>query len=152
MKYTPKPTNGQVGGERGDSLIEVLASVVLMGLIVVGVSQWTSSATRWVNQGRNEAQALSYARQGVELVRTIALAAYKNGTPLAAVTPPALAQVRGVTYTETINGPVTPAWDNDRSTVAVQEYTVRVSWSGPEDTAADHVSLTAVVDPAVARL
>lgn len=138
--------------ERGDSLIEVLAAVVLLGFILIGVFQWTTSSTHFIDQDQDEAQALIDARAGVQLVRVTALADYaKNGTLPTTLTPPTLASVRGVAYTETISPPATPAWDNDSSTVTVEQYVVTISW--PVDGGyTDKISLTAVVDPAVANL
>ncbi|MCL4521189.1 MAG: type II secretion system GspH family protein [Firmicutes bacterium] len=135
--------------DRGDTLIEVMAAVVLIGFIVLGVTQWSTSTTHWVDQDQEQAQALVYARQGIELVRSKALADYTSGEALAAVAPPTLPMVRGVAYTETISGPVTPPWDNDAATVTVQEYTVTVSWPVAGTSGPDRVSLTAVIDPAV---
>jgi Tfp pilus assembly protein PilV len=138
-------------GTQGDTLIEVLAAVLLLGFIALGVFQWTATATRFVDQDQEEAQALRYARAGVQQIRVTALQDYStNGSLPTTVTPPTLAPVHGVAYTETIGAATTPAWDNDPTVVGVHEYVVTVSWSVAGGT--DHVSLTAVVDPPVVNL
>lgn len=136
----------------GDSLLEVLLAVAILGGVVISVALWTANATLWVQGDRGEAQALAYAKTGVELVRQQALASYQAGQGLPAVAPPVLPAVDGIAYQEQINGPSVPSWDNNSAVVRVREYQVVVTWTPSGAGTPDQVRLTTVVDPAVANL
>ncbi len=138
--------------ETGDSLLEVLLAVVILGALVISVSLWTADATLWVRGDRADAQALAYAKAGVERIRMQALAAYQAGQGLPTVTPPPLPAVGGIRYQEWITGPRVPPWDTDPSVVRAREYQVVVTWMPSGASTPDRVRLTAVVDPAVANL
>lgn len=64
------PTRASLGSEAGDTLIEVLISAMLVGLIVVGTLTGFNAATRVSADQRHHNQAAVLAAQSQELLRT----------------------------------------------------------------------------------
>lgn len=137
--------------ERGDTLLEVLAAVAILGVTVAGISLWTANATLSARRNQEQHQALLYAKAGIESARAAALAAFQAGKPLPTVSPPTLPAVNGVAYQEAVSGPKTPLWDNNPQAVPVESYTVTVTFVPPGG-APETLKLTAVIDPAVGTL
>ncbi len=124
-----------------------MAAVMILGLVVAPFVLFATTASQWLALDRSSQQALAYAKQGVGMVRQQAVLAAQKGMPPAAVTPPALASVAGVSYTESILGPASPPWQS--GSLSLHEWTVTVSFTQPPGGAVHSVSLQVVVDPAV---
>lgn len=136
------------GGARqaGESLIEVMATVTILGIVVGPFVLFATAALQWLALDRATEQALMYAKQGVELVRQQAIAADENNQPPPTVAPPVLASLGGVAYSESILGPTSPSWQS--SALSLHQWTVTVTFAEPPGGAAHSVSLQVVVDPA----
>lgn len=150
----PRPSHGR---EAGESLIEVMAAVVLLGVVAVPVSTAVRTMSQWIVRDTAQVQALAYAKQEVAAVRLAVLAAYAQAQAAGAAAdfvlpappaPPAPRVVGGVTYTETVTGPTAPSWTVP-GIVPLDTYTVTVRWqAGDGQTGA--VALTFASDPAMA--
>ena len=143
--------------EVGESLIEVMAAVVLLGVVAVPVSTAVQTMSQWIVRDEAQVQALAYAKQEVAAVRLAVLAAYSRAQQAGAAAdfvppePPAplpLAAVGGVTYTAAVTGPTAPPWTAS-GIVSLDTYTVTVRWQAG-DGESGAVALTFASDPAVA--
>ena len=156
-RHLPPIRGKRRAGDLGESLLEVLAAVVMVGVLVPPMIEAIGSLTSWIIEDQESVQALAYAKQGVDIIRSTVLQDYaasstpSNFTLPPPPTPPTLSSVKGVSYTESFSGPVTPAWDTPGSGAAVGMYTVTVSWMPPVTGHLRNLTLTTVVDPSVAQ-
>lgn len=133
-------------GQGGESLIEVMATVTILGMITGPFILFAASAIQSLALERATEQALVYAKEGVASVRQDAITAAAHGQAPPVVAPPVLASVGGTAYTESIVGPASPLWQSPA--VPFQEWTVTVSFAAPPGGGTHAVSLQVVVDPA----
>lgn len=134
--------------EQGDSLIEVMASVLLLGIVLIPFGAVAINSFTWVATDTQIEQALSYAKQGIDNVRQQELAAYTQKTFPVSVSPQSLPAVRGVSYAEAITGPTSPPWMTN-SALGLRSWAVTVSWKVNSTGVTHAVTLQVIVDPAI---
>ncbi|MBX5436468.1 MAG: hypothetical protein IRZ33_04535 [Alicyclobacillaceae bacterium] len=139
--------------DAGESLLEVTAAVAVLAVVLLPAARLTLYAAAWLNDVASQEQALAYAERGVQYVRQMELQSYQQAlaqkstwTPQP-VSPQPLAPVRGVSFTESIAGPVPVSWGSGKFTL--YQWTVTVSWTNPVNRAERSLSLTAVVNPVI---
>jgi Tfp pilus assembly protein PilV len=73
-----RPTRAQLASARGDTLLEVLVSALLLGLIVVGTFSGLNSANRATSIDRARSQADALAEQNEEQLHSLSVTALKK--------------------------------------------------------------------------
>lgn len=121
-----------------------MASVLLLGIVLIPFGAVAVNSFTWVATDTQTEQALSYAKQGIDYVRQQELAAYSQNAFPVSVAPQSLPAVRGVTYSETITGPTSPAWN---SALGLHSWAVTVSWKVNNTGVTHAVTLQIIVDP-----
>ena len=143
-------------GQRGDTLIEVLAAMTILAIIIIPFSMLGVNVFQWLAADAHQGQAFAYAREGIQYVRQQELSAYSNNPtsfPAAVtVTNKPLVSVNGIAYTESIVA-YQPAWISSLSSLSSQpalySWKVTVSWVEPGTGITHSVSLETVIDPAI---
>jgi len=141
-------------GQRGDTLIEVLAAMTILAIIIIPFSMLGVNVFQWLAADAHQGQAFTYAREGIQSVRQQELNAYlKNPASFpASVANESLPAVNGIAYTESIVA-VHPAWISSMASLSskltLYSWMVTVSWIEPDTGITHSVSLETVVDPAI---
>lgn len=131
-------------GQRGDTLIEVLAAMTILAIIIIPFSMLGVNVYQWLAADAHQGQAFAYAREGIQSVR--------DAAPF-----PVEKILNGITYHITINGPntvppsVPPSWiqNNPSLNSNLNFYEVIVQWREPDTGVMHSVSLDTVVDPSI---
>ena len=133
-------------GQRGDTLIEVLAAMTILAIIIIPFSMLGVNVYRWLAADAHQMQAFAYAKAGIQAVRQ------DNWNKINPIIP-----YNGINYHITIYGPKTdppsntPSWiKNNRSLNSNLKYwKVIVQWREPDTGVKHSVSLYTVVDPSI---
>ena len=139
-------------GQRGDTLIEVLAAMTILAIIIIPFSMLGVNVFQWLAADAHQEQAFAYAREGIQSVRQQELNAYLQNPASfpASVANESLPVVNGIAYTESIVAG-SPVWIpvSLSSKLKLYSWTVTISWVEPDTRVTHSVSLQAVVDPSI---
>ena len=143
-------------GQRGDTLIEVLAAMTILAIIIIPFSMLGVNVFQWLAADAHQGQAFAYAREGIQSVRQQELNSYSPNSPWTpvnvTVTHELLPRINGIAYTESIVA-VHPAWISSMASLSskltLYSWMVTVSWIEPDTGITHSVSLETVVDPAI---
>ncbi|MHB1628401.1 MAG: type II secretion system protein [Bacilli bacterium] len=133
-------------GQRGDTLIEVLAAMTILAIIIIPFSMLGVNVFQWLAADAHQGQAFTYAREGIQSVRQADW-----------MTLPPKMNHNGIIYYRSICGPntvppsVPPKWieNNPSLNSNLKYWEVIVKWTEPDTGVTHSVSLETVVDPKI---
>ena len=116
--------------ECGETLVETMASVIILGIFVASLYQISTSViTSEFNQVLNE-QALAYAKLYINQIRMAQL--ISGSLPVPSNKPEPLPPADGAAFTAEWTQPTTPSWlSSSGLPTPLNQYLVTVTWTKP---------------------